>query len=140
MILVALLVANVGAKDQKGLQETFLEQLRQKPLAQLVQTAQSLYQGKDRASWEALCTVIAHNRRLGRQLLERLSQDKTIAGATLYAEALLRCARGVEVPPWDRKGKSLDEFSLDQIGTLAQPLLGHSDPFVRALADRTIAR
>lgn len=76
-----------------------------------------------------------------RRILDALAEDGSIEAATLRGELLVWMARGDEMPQWkskDRKTKP-QLMSMDEIGRRAAPLLGHDDPFVRALAEWAIA-
>lgn len=139
ILFILLSVARSSlAKGDAPYRQVYLDMLKHPRTNDLATIGRDLYRDRDTARWEAFTAVIAENISLGRPVLATLAEDQTDSGVTCYAECLLRCARGVELPSWNRDGKTLDELSLDEIGRRAVKLLNHPDPFVQALADWAI--
>lgn len=121
------------AKEKDG----WLELLQNGRTKEIVEQAKNRYSDQDRKPFDALTATIAEHFSIGRPVLERIHHHPD--ATNIYAELLLRCARGVERPSWEREKQDLDECSIHEIGIRAVELLDHPDPFIRAMAEWAIA-
>ena len=131
LCFVLLIVNQVDSKDADV--ETLLSMQTNEWVLQI----KDVYQ-QNPERFDVLAGVIAENISKTEPVLDALKQETFITGQTLYAELLVRCARGIEVASWNRVGRELDELTVEEIGSRAIALFDHPDPFIRALAEWAI--
>ncbi len=90
---------------------------------------------------DALGRAVGPHGRRAAAVLDALARRGGIAADTLRAELLVRAARGDETPGWKRRGRknAPDPMPLGELGRRGAALMGHDDPFVRALAEWALA-
>lgn len=99
-----------------------------------IQTLKRVYHDEQK-TFDHLLSDIAENVSKSHPIIQALANEKSIENRTLYAELLVRCARGLKVPSWERDDHTLDELGLDELGNRASALFDFPDPFVRTLAE-----